>query len=188
MWLRNKSSLNYLKIVTNRKTYKFILFLTNMTEYTSREEFTLEDLTDFYAINGIEYRKGIYQVDLSKSLLPSGTQDEHAQRRLKALKSNDFYTPDYPLFHAVINTLHQNREGVFREQIEQARVFLADLVNEGWLMSLTRIKYQPNGNDIVIHNYNQDEQYEIPVSFVSPDGYITEKFFDVVCCPNKLSI
>ncbi len=136
-------------------------------------DFSLEDKTDHLLMNGLSYRNKIYPVDISKTLLPLGTQDEHAQRRKEALTNNSFYTPDYPLFHSIINTLYQNREGSFKDQIEQARIFLSNLIEGKWLMTLTRIRYTPNGQDLIMHNYRQDDQYETPSDFVGSDGDIT---------------
>ncbi len=137
------------------------------------KDFSLEDKTDHLLMNGLSYRNGIYPVDISKTLLPSGTQEEHAQRRKGALTNNSFYTPDYPLFHSIINTLYQNREGFFKNEIEQARIFLSNLIEGEGLMTLTRVRYAPNGQDLVIHNYRQDDQYETPSDFVGPGGNIT---------------
>ena len=137
--------------------------------------FSIEDVADCYRISGMEYRNGICQIDISKALLPAGTQEEHAQGRKQALANNDFYTPDFPLFHGVINALYQNREGPFKNQIESARASLSDLMNGKWLMTLTRIRYAPTGQDSVIHNYGQDDQYEAAIGFVGPDGVITKQ-------------
>mgnify|MGYP001574488440 FL=1 len=137
--------------------------------------FSIEDVADCYRISGMEYRNRICQIDLSKALLPSGTQEEHAQRRKQALSNNDFYTTDFRLFHGVINALYQNREGPFKSQIESARASLSGLMNGKWLMTLTRIRYAPTGQDSVIHNYKQDDQYEVAVDFVGPDGFITKQ-------------
>ncbi|HLC56788.1 MAG TPA: hypothetical protein VJJ23_06125, partial [Candidatus Nanoarchaeia archaeon] len=38
-------------------------------------DFSLEDLTGSYRITGIQYRNGIYTVNLFKELLPCQTQD-----------------------------------------------------------------------------------------------------------------
>ncbi|MCD4760111.1 hypothetical protein K8R33_04455, partial [archaeon] len=87
---------------------------------------------------------------------------------------DDFYCPDYPLFHAVFNTLYQNREGSSKEEIEEARTTLADLVNGKWLMTLSRVKYKPNGDDLVVHNHGLGDSYEVQIPFVGPDGWIKE--------------
>jgi hypothetical protein len=137
------------------------------------QDFSIEDLVDCWRIKDVSYKNGIYQADVSKTLLPQGTQAEHAQRRKEALTTGSFYAPDYPLFHGVINALYQNREESFKEQIEAARTFLLDFVSYIRLMTLTRIIYAPNGQDLVIHNYGQVDKYEVPSNFVGPDGDIT---------------
>ena len=137
-------------------------------------EFSLTDQADSWLINGISYRNGIYQVELSKALSQAGTQDQHAERRKESLTSNDFYTPDYPLFHGIINILYQNRESSFKDQIEATKTSLASLINEKWLMTLTRLAYAPNGSASITHNYHQPDSYPSTVNnFEGPDGDIT---------------
>jgi hypothetical protein len=142
------------------------------------QDCSIEELVNCWRINGVSYRNGIYQVDASKTLLPEGTQKEHAQRRKEALTNNGFYTPDYPLFHGVMNALYQNREGSFNGKIEEARTsfidFLSNFVKNRWLTTLTRIRYAPHGQDLVIHNCGQDDEYEVPSNFVGPSGDITK--------------
>ena len=148
--------------------------------------FSLEDLTGFWRINRVSYRNGIYQVEVSKTLIPSGTQAQHAQRRKEALTHDSFYTPDFPLFHGIIDTLHQNREGPCKDKIGAARKYLSDLVNGKWLMTLTRIRYAPNGQDLVIHAYGQDDTYETPSNFVGPDGFIAKPETNAGAAPQAL--
>ena len=137
--------------------------------------FSLEDLADSWRIHGISYRNEVNLVDVSKTLLPPGTQDEHAQGRKEALVNGSFYAPDFPLFHRAIDALYQNREGPFKDQIEAAKTSLSSMVNGKWLTMLTRIRYASSGQDSVIHNYKQDDRYETPSDFVGPDGLITKQ-------------
>ena len=138
-------------------------------------EFTLEDLTDFYRINGVNYRDNIYTVDLSKALLSGKTQEQHAEHRKEAITNNEFYTQDYPLFHSMITALKENKDGQYRQKIGEVRQFIKDLALKYWLMTLTRIQYNPNGKDTIIHNYKQQDKYEAKIDFIGPDGYITNK-------------
>jgi hypothetical protein len=138
------------------------------------QDFSIEELAGFWRINGVEYKNEIYQVDVSKTLLPSGIPKEHAQRRKEALTNGGFYAPDYPLLHGVMNALCQNREGSFNGKIEEARTSLSDLVNDKWLMTLTGIRYAPHGQDLVIHNYGQYDKYGVFSNVVGPDGDIQE--------------
>jgi len=114
----------------------------------SSKDFSLEDKTDFWEINGVDCKDGIYKVDFSKQLLPSKTQDEHAERRKAAM--DEFYTPTYPEFHAIISALEKNKDNMqYQSQIEQLRQFIKKSALEKWLMMLTRIKY----NLIFIRKY-----------------------------------
>ena len=143
-------------------------------EVTGVQGFSLEDKADFWAIRGVSYRNGIYQVDLSKTLLPTGTQAQHAERRKQALETDSYYVPDFPLFHASINALYQNRDGRFKDEINRAKTSLAALINNKWLITLTRPAYNPDGTASLTHNYDHADSYQKIVSnFVGPDGDIT---------------
>ncbi|MBI2507535.1 hypothetical protein HYV89_01135 [Candidatus Woesearchaeota archaeon] len=140
--------------------------------------FSLEDLTDSYRISGINYQNGIYQVDLSKSLLEAKTQDEHAQAAIESKKTNGFFFHSYPLFHSIASALEQNRNNPrFKEKIEEVRLFIKDAALKNWLTTSTRIIYNPkNEKDIVMHNYKQPEQYLLELdSFIGNDCFITSK-------------
>ena len=138
----------------------------------SSKDFSLEDKTDFWEINGVDCKDGIYKVDFSKQLLPSKTQDEHAGHRKSA--KDEFYIPTYPEFHAIISALEKNKDNMqYQSQIEQLRQFIKRSALEKWLMMLTRIRYNPTGDDIVIHNYKQTDEYSIKSdNFTGPDGYV----------------
>ena len=140
-------------------------------------EFSLEDLTDSYRAAGIPYRNGIHTFDLYKELLPSKTQDEHAEHRKQSVENNtsEFYTPSYPELNALISALERNKDNPqYQEQIEQARQFLKQQMLNNCLITLTRIRCNPqNKKDKVIHNYKQQDQYTIELdSFIGPDGHI----------------
>ena len=142
-------------------------------QYAGRKAFSIEDLADFWKISGISLRDEAYAVNLSKTLSPSKTQDEHAEQRILAEKAHDFYTPSFPELYAIISCLEQNKDNPqYQNEIEQARSFIKDSVIKHWLMTLTRVHYNPQGEDIVIHNYKQPSQYELPVHFIGPDGAI----------------
>jgi len=141
-------------------------------------DFSLEDLTDSYRITGIQYRNGIYTVNLFKELLTYQTQDQHAEHRKQVIadNTNEPYSLDYPLFNSTATSLFQNKDNSqYKDKIEEVRQFLKQQMLDKWLMTLTRIQYNPeNQKDKVIHNYNQQDSYKIELdSFMGPDGYIT---------------
>ena len=151
-------------------------------------DFSLEDLTDSYRITGIQYRNGIYTVNLFKELLTYQTQDQHAEHRKQVIanNTNEFYTPSYPEFHSVISTLEQNKDNSqYKDKIEEVRQFLKQQMLDKWLITLTRIQYNPEDQkDKVIHNYNQQDSYKIELdSFIGPDGYITDQNVTNVIIP-----
>src|SRR3989344_6044236 len=136
------------------------------------KDFSLDELTDFYRINGISYRNEIYTVYLSKTLLESRTQDQYANQRKKAV-SDEFTVADMPLYYAVKHSLYQNRDNKdYKEKVLEVRDFIKQKMLEKYLMTLSRVRYNPQGKDIVIHDCDQASQYEIPADFMGNDNFI----------------
>src|SRR3989344_9606686 len=151
-------------------------------------DFSLEDLTDSYRITGIQYRNGIYTVNLFKELLTYQTQDQHAEHRKQVIadNTNEPYSLDYPLFNSTATSLFQNKDNSqYKDKIEEVRQFLKQQMLDKWLITLTRIQYNPEDQkDKVIHNYNQQDSYKIELdSFIGPDGYITDQNVTNVIIP-----
>ncbi len=143
---------------------------TNMTT-----RFSLEDLTDFWRINGVNYRNQIGQVDLGKAVLPSKTQDKHASFSQDAISKGQLYVGNTQLYHSLFTILFQNKDNPqFKDKIEETRQFLQESMKNYWLMTLSRIKYTKSGKDLVIHNYGLQDKFEIQENIVGPDGYITQ--------------
>ena len=141
---------------------------------TESPDFSLEDKTDFYEIKGVHYNNGICRVNLSKTLLPSRTQEEHAEHRMNA-KPNEFYLADISLYYALFTELFSNRDSPYKPKIEEARQFIKKSMLEHWLTTLTRVHYNPNGNDMIIHNYGQKDRREDNLNtFIGPNGEITK--------------
>ncbi|MBI2109724.1 hypothetical protein HYT58_00955 [Candidatus Woesearchaeota archaeon] len=92
----------------------------------------IEDKTDFWRIPGVNYRNGIYVVDLGKVLLNNGsskTQDRWAEDSRKAIPKGEFHVGDFPLYHALFKALYERRTD---HTTEEARRFISDnMVNSG---------------------------------------------------------
>ena len=134
-----------------------------------------ENSLDFWGISNVPYRDGLYKVDLAKKLLDNGhshTQDEWAEYSRQAQQQNKFYVGDFPLYHALFTALSNVKDAT----AEEAREFIKQQMISNYLMTLTRIRYAPkNQKDVVIHNYNQQDQYTKELdSFIGPDGFITQ--------------
>ena len=128
----------------------------------------IQSAKDSWRVLGVSYRNGIYSVDLAKQLLPARTQEEHAEHRNKAGKG-EFYIADMLLYHTLFTALFKQKD---KPESEEAREFIQKQMGGHWLMTLTRIAYQPTGDDLVIHNYNTKDRYEINASVVGPDRFI----------------
>ena len=128
-------------------------------------DFSLEDLTDFYRINGVNYRNEAYQVDLKKDLLDNRaqkTQDEWAEYSKKAIKNNEFHVGGMPLYHSLFAALFKNKDNAqYKDNIEKARKFLQKTCKDSWLMTLSRINYTNQGKDIIIHNHGLQDKLEV---------------------------
>jgi hypothetical protein len=131
---------------------------------------------DYWTISGVNYRKGIYSVNLMKSLLDGGnkkTQYDWAEYSRTAQENNLPYTADMPLHHSVIKTAYEQRDHPdFKQTAEEIRQFIHKTFREGWPTTLTRIAYQPNGKDKIIHNYSMPNEYSLDELIVGPDREI----------------
>ena len=169
---------DYLDRMKNEKQNKPVAKKAKQAAQTTSGIFSLEDLTDFWQVNGVSYRDGIYQVDLAKTLLDKGNtkiQDRWVEYSKKAISNNEFYVGDFPLYHSLFSILFKNKENPnYKTKIEEAKKFISDNMFKYWLMTLTRIEYKPSGKDKVIHNYGMQDQYGIQEDIVGKDDYITQ--------------
>jgi len=120
----------------------------------------------------VNYRNGIYTVDLAKSLLDNGTsktQKDWAEYRKVAEPKGEFYTGDMPLYHSIFTSLFKQKD---KPESEEARKFIQKEMRARWLMTLTRIAYQPKEKDKIIHNYGIKDKYELEENIVNPDRII----------------
>ena len=145
----------------------------------------IAQLGDFWRIDGVQYRNGIHTVDLAKTLLENGearTQDDWAKHYESAIDGEGFYTPDYPLFYGLVKALHSVRDDTSKSsEVVSSHDFIRDNSRAKWMMTLTRVRYNPAGNDEVIHNYGTRNQYEEQVGFVGVDEWIKNTANPFVC-------
>ncbi|MEK6933288.1 MAG: hypothetical protein AABW75_00240 [Nanoarchaeota archaeon] len=132
--------------------------------------------SQFWTINNVLYRGRTMEVDLAKGLLDNGsvkTQEQWAEYSMKAKKQGEFYTPDYPLFYSILRSVKAGQ--VVNSQVgKEISSTIKEISRNHFLMTLTRIGYQPQGKDIVTHNFGMNDQYEIRERFVGQDGWISK--------------
>ncbi len=137
---------------------------------------SIQSSADFWSISGVQYRNGVYTVDVMKSLLDSGNakkQDDWVALYDAARDKNEFHIPDYPLLYGVIRSLYSLRDDAVQEaEVTEAHKFLKDTSRAKWLMTSTCIKYQSSEDDLIVHNYGTRDAYEERAAFMGVDKKI----------------
>jgi hypothetical protein len=130
----------------------------------------------FWTIPNVNYRGAVGNVDVLKTLLDNETaktQSDWVNYSEQSRLAGNFYTPDYPLFYATLDrALDLKDEKGYKTLIEEMRTTLQGFSRANWLMTLTRIAYQPSGKDRIIHNYGLKDNYEILQDFIGVDGVL----------------
>ena len=150
---------------------------SNPPEQQNANNINVQTNTAFWTIGGVEYKNGIYFVDLARQLLDNGntkTQDDWVAYSLQAQKKGEFYTPNYQILHGTFKALFKGRNGAKKNEVEEARAFLEKESKARWLMTLTRMQYKSSGLDVVVHNYGMPDKFEVRQDFVGPDGFIKD--------------
>jgi len=135
-----------------------------------KTETRIETLGDYWRIEGVNYRGKIGNYDLSKQFL-KGTQDQLIAHTLNARQNNDFGIESIAFHQSLFTTLYNGRNN---PQTEEIRKFIDDEMKPRWLLTSTRIRYNPKGKDLVIHNYNMPDKEEIPINFVGGDEWVKD--------------
>ena len=123
------------------------------------------DSDNAWVIKGVNYRGKVVPVRLSRELLPAMNLGQMAAHSKKAMRSNEFYTPDAPLIYAITKRAMEQNDSEVRE-------FLRKSFFGQWLNTLSVVRYQPKGkSDQIIHNPGLPTQYSNRLNFVSPDEW-----------------
>lgn len=138
-----------------------------------KQSFSLQEKS-LWTINGVRYRDITTSVDLSQKLLPSMTQDKLA-KYTKENKDN-FHGASFPFYHVLFTTLYNHKENKeYKKGVEEVRYFINESMLNHYLNTLTRLKYNSSGKDLIIHDYKQPNQKIVKLdSMVGEDGSITE--------------
>ena len=129
----------------------------------------------YWTIPGVKYRGNIVDVQVLKDLLDKGnpkTQDDWAKYSINARKRGDFYLPDFPLFYNTLETACSLKSD---SQVEEFKERIKEISRTRWIMTLTRIKYNDQGRDFIVHDDGMPTQYELEESFIGEDAIIPAK-------------
>jgi len=137
-------------------------------------EFRAEKISGGYRISGVQQGKNTSIYDLSTKLLPSETQEQHAKHTANA-KSDQYTAASAPLYHTIFKTLYKNKDGQYKEVIEEIRVFLKEVFDKYWVNTLSKVIYNPVGRrDRVLHNVGQKDEYPVDEDIIGPQEYISK--------------
>jgi uncharacterized protein (TIGR02996 family) len=132
--------------------------------------FFIEELPDRYRLHNVHYQMDLWVVDWSKEALDEGrtkTQDNW----LKWLKGKEWKLPDSLLYNAVVFEMYywkDHPDPVQQERIDNFRQFLGG----NWTMTCTRIEYEPEGKDTVIHDFGYGNKQKIRADVVGPSNVL----------------
>ena len=105
-------------------------------------------------------------IELASTLLPAMTQD-----KLATYSQEGFHALSIPEHFELFDDLYTLRDK--GGEVENARQFVRRSIRH-FLTTLTRLLYQPEGNDRVIHGYGTKSPVEKQVDLVGQDGNILE--------------
>ena len=132
-------------------------------------EHTIKSLQDCWQFDGVLYRGQVGIAELSKELLLNGksrTQDSWVDHYKQAKPKGEFHIGDMPLHHAIFTALLNQKD---KPESTEAREFIRAQMRSKWLMTSTRIVYQPKGKDKVIHGFGTSEEYLLEEDIVNPN-------------------
>jgi hypothetical protein len=134
--------------------------------------FFIEELPDRYRLHNVHYEMGLFVVDWSKEHL-DGRDTKTQDNWLKWLKGKEWKLPDALLYNAVVFELYHWREHpdpIQRKVIGEFR----KLPGNNWTITCTRLEYNPEGKDLVVHNYGYDGKPKIKADLVGPSNVLVD--------------
>ena len=111
---------------------------------------------------------------LFSKLLEERTQEEYAKHKKSVLKSpNEGYIEDTPFYYSLFKFLKDNAEHPkFKNGINEIVSFIRESLENNDLLTLSRVRYEAEGLDSVIHEFGMQDQYCIDENIVGPDEWI----------------
>lgn len=127
-----------------------------------------------FVFDNVQYRGKTYrQAEFFEQLTPSMTQDRLAELYEQEKQKGNPVPMDLPVFFSLCKTAYDLRDSPdFGKHAERFKGFVQGIVRSVYPNTLTRVKYQPAGEDIVVHNCGTSDEYRRPAEIVGPDREI----------------
>ena len=129
--------------------------------------------TGFWTIQNVEYKGVKKDYDLVKELFPAQTQEKHIAHAKKAMKKGEFFIPNSQLSHSIVRALYLQRDSD-NLSVKGIKEFLNISMINKWLMTSTRIIYNPNSPDTIIHNHGLSNEFKESLDFIGPDEWVKD--------------
>jgi hypothetical protein len=108
---------------------------------------------------------GVWQ--LASTLLPSMTQKQAA----KYSTDEGFHTESFPSYFNLFADIFAARSD---KEAEKARLFISQSMRDSYPNTLTRVIYNPTGDDTIVHGYGTDSSVEKQLDFIGESGKLVE--------------
>ncbi|MBU0930052.1 MAG: hypothetical protein KJ623_03185 [Nanoarchaeota archaeon] len=129
--------------------------------------------TDSWLIENNEYK-----IQLSKSLIPSATQEKQINNYITS--TNSFKPANYQELFLIGNILYQNKN-------TEILNFLRESFKNNWIQTSSGVLYSPDKNDIVIHDKGLSSEQSLETKFIGPDRYIEKNDESALKCLTGLN-
>jgi len=123
-----------------------------------------------FFIPGVSYRGQTRAYRLFEEMTSPMTQDKLAEFYEKEKQKGNPVPTDAPLIWAIAASAY-NAKDSNPQDAKKLRQFLAQSFSR-CPNTLTRIAYNPKGNDKIMHNYGTSDEYSIDELVVGPDRFI----------------
>jgi len=141
------------------------------------KKFIIEELPDRYRLLNVLYQGENWNFDWFKKLLDNGAE-HHLEDWIKITKNSEVKIPNSRMVHANITTLYNNRNNPKTAQKELLEEVVKDIfrrnIRENSGLTSSRIIYEPQAPDTVIHNFGYENQFSIQQDMISRAWEIKE--------------
>ena len=138
--------------------------------------FSIENLNDRYRISGVSYEGRASVVDISKVFLDKGIANKQIEW-IDMTREEEWKLASGPLYRAVCAALYDNRNHTNEQQrflVNKVKQMFEKDFKESSMMTSTRIFYNPEGVDTVVHNFGYENEREVSGNIVGENGLINE--------------
>lgn len=129
-------------------------------------EFWIKDTNDAFIVHGVEFLKQKITVAWFKNMY---VREVYTQEKWIRLKAN---LPGIDIYYATFRALYQNKNGPYKSLVEKMKQMFKKDFDNNFMMTSTRIRYNANGEDEIIHDYGGADESRIKLNFIGENDYL----------------